>query len=264
MANKIPGIGYTPDGSLFNSGNHNNVSAAGYGTTGSAVIVYTWSGLAASVAGTYTSGPSARVTLSGLGVDSGGIYIGNAVWLSFTALAPLVDIYTAAAADNETEAAQVSGSGDAFSSGFGSGTTSSGVCQVASGTGASPPTAASSLGDTVQQRIERCMGYGEVTAPMRCIDPSALLVQAGTDIGGQQTGNNVSNIVNSDGGLLYVDNLGYIDVLAAHPPRLPVHLPRVDLRTQRGTAPVLPGPVRVARGPAADLQRRRHLPLQPR
>jgi len=204
--NHLAGTSYTPDGSLYNAGNQ--IDTASYGTTGSAVTVFSFSGLAASIAGSITSGPSARVTLSGLGLDTGGIYTGTAVWISFTALAPVVDIYTAASASGETEAAQVSGSGDSFSTGFGSGATGNGVCQVASGTGASPPTSPSTLGDTVQQRVERCLGYGQATSPMRCIDPSAQLVQAGTDIGGQQTGNNVTNIANSDGGLLYVDNPG--------------------------------------------------------
>ena len=210
VANKTPGIGYTPDGSLFNSGNHNNASASGYGSTGSAVITYSFSGLAVAQAGSYTSGPSARAVQAGLGVDSGGIYIGNAVWLSFTSLSPSVAIYTSADAGAEVNAATVCGSGDAFSSGFGSGAVDAGVCSTAAGTGASPPAGPSSLGDTVGERIERIAGYGEVTYPGRAIDLTPLLVQAGLDIGGQQSGASIQNLVSSDDGMLFTDSTGVL------------------------------------------------------
>ena len=71
-----------------------------------------------------------------------------------------------------------------------------------------PPASGTALGDTVQQRIERCLGYGLVTYPNRAIDPAALLVQAARDVGGQQAGGNIQNIASSDDGLLYADNCG--------------------------------------------------------
>lgn len=206
VLNKTPGIGYTPDGSLFNAGNHNGVSGSGYGSTGAAVVTYTFSGLAVAQAGSYTSGPSARAIIAGLGNGTGGIFQGNAVWMSFTSLAPSVGIYTAASANAELNAATVCGSGDSFSSGFGSGASGSGVCQTAAGTNAAPPASASSLGDSTAQRIERILGYGLVTAPNRAIDYTAsLLVQAALDVGGQQAGASVQAQVDSDNGLLFVD-----------------------------------------------------------
>ena len=86
-----------------------------------------------------------------------------------------------------------------------------GVSHTGSGSGASPPTSGTALGDTVAQRIERCLGYGYTTYPGRCIDPSSLLVQAALDIGGQQTGQNVQNIAISDGGMLFIDNCGNLN-----------------------------------------------------
>jgi len=208
VLNEKAGTGYTPDGSLFNAGNHDGVSGSGYGSTGSAVVTYSFSGLVTATAGSYTSGPSARAAIAGLGQDTGGIFQGAAIWLSFTGLAPSFTLYTAASADAETAAATVNGSGDSFSSGFGSGASGSGVCQVSGGSGTSPPAGPSALGDTVSQRIERCLYYGKVTYPGRCVDQAPLQVQAATDVGGQQTGINVFNIVSSDGGLMFVDNLG--------------------------------------------------------
>ncbi len=84
------------------------------------------------------------------------------------------------------------------------------MCQTAAGTGASPPAAASALGDTVQQRLERILGYGGVTVPMRAIDPASLQVQAALDVGGQASGASVANIVQSDNGWLFTDNVGVI------------------------------------------------------
>ena len=197
LASGASGTSYTPDGSA-------NIGS--YGVSGGNAVAFSFSALAVAVAGSYTSGPSARAVTAGTGAPVGPT--GNAAWVSYTSLSPKVNVYTAATADAETEAAVVNGSGDAFTSGFGSGATGTGVCQVSSGSGASPPASPSALGDTVQQRIERCLGYGLVTYPGRCIDPAALPVQAAADIGGQSTGVNVQNIVGSDGGLMYVDNLG--------------------------------------------------------
>jgi len=198
VANQF-GTGFVPDGSLHDGS---------YGSTGSAVTTYTFSGLAVAQAGSYTSGPSARAVTAGLGQDNGGIFFGNAVWVSFTSLSPSAVIYTAASASGETGAATVCGSGDSFSAGFGSGASGAGVCQTAAGSGASPPAGPSALGDTVGQRIERILGYGQNTYPGRAIDPAPLAVQAALDVGGQQTGGSIQNIVGSDNGLLTVDNCG--------------------------------------------------------
>lgn len=199
VAERFGGTAYTPDGSEYQGS---------YGVSGLSVISYTFSALAAAVAGSYHSGPSARTINAGFGVDNGGNYYGNAVWVGLTALAPSVQIFTASSAVTETEAATICGTGDSFTSGYGSSASGHGVCQTAAGTGASPPTSASALGDTVAQRIERVLGYAGITYPGRCIDPASLAVQAATDIGGQAAGDNLVNLAQSDDGLLYIDNLG--------------------------------------------------------
>lgn len=133
------------------------------------------------------------------------------MYASFTSLAPSVSLYTAASAVTETNAATVCGNSDTWTGGYGSGATGTGVCQVAGGTGASPPSAPSSLGDTVAQRIERILGYGLVTAPVRAIDSSAsLLVQAALDTAGQQAGASIQNQADSDNGWLYIGNEGVL------------------------------------------------------
>lgn len=191
------GTGYTPDGTLFQGFYGPNQNSA-----------FSFSGLAVAQAGAATSGPSARAVLAGVGQGVASPF-GNAVWMSFTGLAPSFTVYTSPAADAETSAAVISGSGDSFSSGFGSGASGHGACQVSGGGGVAPPASASSLGDTVAQRLERVLGYGQVTRPNRAVDSSAsLLVQAALDIGGQQAGANLQNIADSDNGLLYVDNNG--------------------------------------------------------
>jgi hypothetical protein len=201
------GQSFTPDGSEF-GGN--------YGLSGPTTPVpFTFSGLAAAVAGSYTSGSSARVTIAGQGQNDGsGDFWGAAAWVSFTSLAPQVRIYTSASAGAETEAAAVCGSGDSFTGGYGSGATGGGVCQISGGTGASPPSGPSALGDTASQRIERILGYGLVTSPNRAIDTTPQLVQAALDIGGQQTGANCQAMVSSDNGMLFLDNPGTLSYRA--------------------------------------------------
>ena len=189
---------YTPDGSL--SG----------GSYGNSATVFSFSALATAQAGGYTSGPAARAVTAGVGTDASGHPEGNAVWVSWTALAPQVYLYTSASAENETNAATVTGSGDSFSSGYGAGASGAGVAQTAGGTGTAYPAAPSALGDTVAERIERVMGYGNVTYPGRCIDQAPLQVQAALDVGGQAASQNVQAIAISDGGMLFVDNVGAI------------------------------------------------------
>ena len=151
--------------------------------------------------GAYTSGPSAWTVLTG--------YISaEPAWVSWAGLAPLFTVYTGSTLGGELESATVNGAGDTFYGGYGASADGVGPAQVAGGTGASPPTSASAIGDTVQQRLERVMAYGLVTYPGRCIDPAPLLVQGATDVGGQGTADNFENLTGSDGGLTFVDNCG--------------------------------------------------------
>jgi len=143
---------------------------------------------------------------------------GYAICPAWTGFAPKFAVYTAASTGAETQAAVTMAQGELFKSGYGGSATASGIGHLSSGSGASPPSAASATGDTVAQRIERIMsyagaaglGYGGVASPCRCIDPASLLVRAATDIGGQQAGQNLTNIAQSDGGLLFIDNLGFL------------------------------------------------------
>jgi hypothetical protein len=193
VANSLA-TGFTPDGTLHQ------------GTYGPGTAAWSFSLVAAAVAGAYTSGPSARVTTTGMlaGTNSA---TGSAVWAAATALAPGIALYTSADANAETQASVILGTGDAFTSGYGSGAAGSGACHVSGGSGASPPMAATPLGDTVAQRIERAAGYSGMTAPNRAVDASAsLLVHAALDIGGQAGGTAMSNIAKSDGGFASIDN----------------------------------------------------------
>jgi hypothetical protein len=198
VAIQASGTAWTPDGST---------SAGSYGHPGGTTLsVYGFSAVAASQAGSYSSGPSARASEAGIGTESGGVYSGEWVWVSWAALAPQVTIYTASAAGGESGAAVALGTGDAFSAGYGSGATGSGVCQVSGGSGASAPTAASALGDMVAQRIERILSYGG-GYPSRAIDASATQpVQAALDIAGQAEGANIQAMASTDYGMLAVDN----------------------------------------------------------
>jgi hypothetical protein len=198
--NEFAGQGYVPDGSIFD-GN--------YGFTGTTLVTYSFSALAVAQAGSYTSGPSARSTTARCGQLQGSAKVGDGVWVSWTSLAPSTAVYTSASAGTETQAAVCCGSGDSFSGGYGSGATGAGVCQVSGGGGGAFPAAPSPLGDTVAQRIERILAYAGITVPVRAIDATAnLLVQAALDVGGQQAGASVQNIVSSDTGFMGVDTNG--------------------------------------------------------
>ena len=202
VLNRFGGVSYTPDGSEF---------SGSYGVSGLAVTSYGYSAVTVAQAGSYTSGPSSRTTVAAIGGNDSGVVYGAAVWVGWTSLCPSTLVYTSASANTETNAATACGSGDSFTSGYGAGASGHGVCQTAGGTGASPPAAPSALGDTVAGRIERALGYGNVTYPGRCIDPAPLLVQAALDVGGQQAGQNVENQALSDGGLLFIDNVGKLN-----------------------------------------------------
>lgn len=182
---------FAPDGSI-DTGTYS-------GGFGSATVTY--SAVATSVVGGFSSGPSAWATTVNYTLNTW-------AWVGWNGAAAQFNVYTATGHGTETLAAVVAGAGDSFSSGYGAGASGAGKCQVSGGTGASPPASASALGDTVAQRLERILGYGQATYPGRCIDPAPLPVQAATDIGGQQTGQNLENIAQSDGGLMFIDNLG--------------------------------------------------------
>ena len=82
VINEFSGSGYTPDGSLFNG-------SYGYsGGGGGTVVPYSASAVAVSQAGSYTSGPSARAIIAGVGADTGGVFYGNALRSSWAGLWP--------------------------------------------------------------------------------------------------------------------------------------------------------------------------------
>ena len=189
--------GYAPDGTA-NGGTYN----AQNGIAASAVVVAT--------DGTNVSGPSAwssGTSYTGGNTGAGGVF-DDCLWVSWTGVAPKFNVYTAQNLGTEQEASVVCGSGESYTSGFGGSGAGTGVGHISGGSGASPPAAATAIGDTVAQRIERVLGYGDVTYPGRAIDPAALLVQAALDVGGQQAGQNVQNQATSDGGMLFTDNPG--------------------------------------------------------
>ena len=135
-------------------------------------------------------------------------YDSSVLWITWTGVAPLFNVYTSASLGSETESAVVSGNGDSFTGGYGGSASGAGVAQVSGGNGSSPSSSPSAIGDTVGQRIERLMRAGLTTSPNRCIDPASLLVQApGDSGGGVQAGAAIQAIQQSDSGFLAVDNL---------------------------------------------------------
>lgn len=161
--------------------------------------------------GAYTSGPSAWVvavdqTIPGAAVEA---YTLGVTW---TGVAPAFGIYTGATIGTEANAATACGNDDWFYSGLGGSANGFGIFQTASGTGASAPATASAIGDTVSQGIERRLAAGGITYPGRAVDTTPNLIQAGIDVGGQQVGANVQNLVQSDNGWWFTDapgNLNY-------------------------------------------------------
>jgi hypothetical protein len=203
VATSIPS---SPDGSL-NAGYQTTPDGldytGNYGKSGSNPALYSYSLVATANAGSYSSGPSARAVTSGIGqvieFSSSGSPVfdtwGYALWLSWAGLSPLFTVYSSAAAAAEKSLETIVADGVSVTSGYGS--------------GASPPTAATPLGDSAGQRIERLMRAGRVTSPQRSIDPSPPLVQApGNSGGGQQTGTAIQAIQASDSGFMAVDNVG--------------------------------------------------------
>lgn len=176
------------------------------GAFGTSATAFSLSAVVVAQIGSYTSGPSAWAVTGGKPAANSPSF-GDTAYLSWTGVAPSFGIYTATQPGSELQAAVTASNSDDFKSGVGASAVGYGIGQTASGSGASPPASASSLGDTVAQRLERVLGYGQVTTPNRAIDSTAsLLVQAALDVGGQQAGGSIQNLVDSDNSLLYVDN----------------------------------------------------------
>ena len=150
--------------------------------------------LVTSTGGGYSSSVSAPETICIVaGTETSDGYI----WLAASGIAPSYEFFTSAGAGNEKLA----------------GTEEAAYLYCDSyGTGAAPPSAASALGDTAQNRIERLLQAGNVTTPQRCIDASATAIVAELDTGGQACGTAVSNIVASDGSFMFIDTCGNLCV----------------------------------------------------
>jgi hypothetical protein len=202
---------YTPDGTEYDGVYGSN---SGFTNT----FPYAFSTVVVANVGSYHSGPSAWAVTGGEGTfiyDSGTAtyyFDGFSIYVSWTGVASSFSVYTANQVDAETNAATVVANSDTFHDGlYGSSTTGVGPGQTAAGTGASPPSSGSALGDTVGQRIERLMRGGLATSPNRCIDPAPLLVIApGVNGAGTQVGASIQAIQQSDDGMLFVDNLNHL------------------------------------------------------
>lgn len=195
---------YTADGSLPPPGSAG--AGGGYGAANGVAV----SALVAATAPGVTSGPSPWGTGSAQYDNVAESVDTENLWVSWTGFAPGFNLYTANKLGSETEAAVVNGSGDSFSGGYGGSASGHGVCQVSGGDGSAPP-AASLIGDTVGERIERLLRGGRCTSPNRCIDPASLLVVApGTAGEGTQVGAAIQAIQQSDDGMLFVDNCNHL------------------------------------------------------
>jgi len=203
----------TPDG-WYSGGSYGGNSPPAVIGAGGSITTYSCSVLMTANAGSYSSAPSARAVLGGQGgvgsIGASQYSFGAVIWASLAnPNAPVYTVYTSSDANNETGASTILGLGDVFTSGYGASAAGAGVAQIAGGTGASPPSSATPLGDTVGQRIERLMNAGRTTSPQRSIDPASGLVQApGVSGGGQQMNTSIQAIQQSDGGMLAVDSVG--------------------------------------------------------
>lgn len=180
-----PAVQYVKAGDPLPSG---SLAGGGFGSTTASTMAAT----VAAVVGGLTSGPSAEAV--SVNDSNFGAHLGGDYYLSWKGVAPSWNVYTA----TQTRAEKLqAASGKPWSDQTGGGY----------GSGASPPAAPTPTGDTVQQRIERLMASGNIAVP-RCIDRATALVQAALDTAGSVSGTTVSNITASDGGLLYMDNIG--------------------------------------------------------
>jgi hypothetical protein len=178
---------------------------AGIGMTAVVVAVDPVSGV--------TSGPSAWVSSGSvfyeLATATGPVYNLSWPFIQWTGVAPQFYVYTAQSTGSEVQAAVVTGNSESFASGYGSAGAGQGITHLSGGSGSTPPPA-STIGDTVGQRIERLMRGGRFTSTNRCIDPAPLLVQAPGVNAGTQAGAAIQAIQQSDSGMLFVDNLNHI------------------------------------------------------
>jgi hypothetical protein len=174
---------YGPDGGIY--------SGSAFAPPAPGNTQNTLAAVACATGGGLTSGQSQPETIS---VIPTGSTVSGFEWLTAAAPAsPALTWFTSGGAGQEKQAA----------------TTPANYLYVPSyGSGASPPSGPSPLGDSAGQRIERLLAYGRLTTPARCIDASPAPVVAALDIGGQACGTAVSNIASSDGGLLFVDTQG--------------------------------------------------------
>jgi hypothetical protein len=187
-ANAAGGPLYMPDGQLYLQIQFFNPTGAGGGPAGdrSVLAVYV-----TSTAGQYTSAVSQpeSVNLYSFTVGAGP----GQAWLSATGLAPSYSYWCGNTGGGEQLYA----------------TSIQPYMYVTHyGTGPAPPSEGSALGDTVASRIERLLWSGGVTTPQRAIDPADLACVAELDTGGQSAGDNISNIVQSDDGLMFIDTCG--------------------------------------------------------
>jgi Concanavalin A-like lectin/glucanases superfamily len=198
--NSAPQQLYNPDGTpsfVWSGANGEIDTGTATVTPASASVI-----VAAAVPGAgVTSGPSAVAT----GTDAGLFIVEDTQysqyflpWYSWSGLAPQFWVYTAPGGSGQALYATVNGTG----------TGPEGTGDVG-GSASSTPPAASEIGDTVGQRIERLLRAGRCTSPQRSIDPASLLVQApGNQGGGIQVGAAVQAVQQSDSGLLFIDNTG--------------------------------------------------------
>lgn len=195
----------TPDGQFAQTG-------GGYGAGGGGFdgqTVYTMSGVVETVVAGYNSGPSAYGTVTGI-PQFNEVGVGDNIAISWTGVGASFAVYNATSVGAEVQATLTIADSDTFKNGYGAGTNAFGIGDTGGGSGASPP-AASQIGDTVGQRIERLMRGGRTATPNRCIDPASLPVQApGTAGGSQQAGEMIQQLQQSDSGMLFVDNVGHL------------------------------------------------------
>ena len=195
----------TPDGQFVQTGGGYGASTGGF----NGQSVYTMSGVVETVVAGYNSGPSAYGTTTGIPqFNQPGI--GDNIGISWTGVGASFAIYDATSVGQEQQATFTIANSDTFKTGYGASTNAFGIGDAGGGNGSAPP-AASQIGDTVGQRIERLMRAGRCATPNRCIDPASLPVQApGSAGGGQQVGEAIQQLQQSDSGLLYVDNVGHL------------------------------------------------------
>lgn len=180
-----PAVQYVKAGDPLPSG---SLAGGGFGSTTASTMAVT----VAATVGSFTSGPSAEAV--SVNDSNFGAHLGGDYYLGWKGVAPTWNVYTA----TQTRAEKLqAASGKPWSDQTGGGY----------GSGASPPSTPTPTGDNVAQRIERLMASGNIAVP-RCIDHATALVQAALDTAGSVSGTTVSNITASDGGLLYMDNLG--------------------------------------------------------